>query len=125
MLMSTIEVQKITFCARVNCGIASSNGFTTAILHWYNRLQHIRGNIRALVEFTDAADGVGWVRGFWKATNAVSKPVPVANRTLVNRSLQSGLRPHEITINRTRTVRDPFDDFAGVHTATGTRTVLT
>ena len=45
--------------------------FTTAILHWHNRLQHIRGNIiclRVLVEFTNAADEVGWVRGSGKAT---------------------------------------------------------
>ena len=30
--------------------------FTTAILHWHNILQHIRVNIRAVVEFTNAAD---------------------------------------------------------------------
>ena len=47
---------KIIFCARVNCGIASLVVFTTAILHWHNILQHIRVNIRALVEFTNAAD---------------------------------------------------------------------
>ena len=40
------------FCARVNCGIASWIVFTTAILHWHNILQHIRGNIRARVEYT-------------------------------------------------------------------------
>ena len=39
------------FCARVNCGIASWIVFTTAILHWHNILQHIRGNIRAPVEY--------------------------------------------------------------------------
>ena len=39
-------------CARVNCGIASWIVFTTAILHWHNILQHIRGNIRAPVEYT-------------------------------------------------------------------------
>ena len=61
---------KIILCARVNCGIASWIVFTTAIVHWYNRLQHIHGNIclRALVEFTNAADEVGWVRGSGKAT---------------------------------------------------------
>ena len=59
---------KIIFCARVNGGIAPWIVFTTAILHWHNRLQHIRGNIRALVEFNNAADEVGWVRGPGKAT---------------------------------------------------------
>ena len=62
------QLGKIIFCARVNCGIASWIVFTTSILHGHNRLQHIRGNIRALVEFTNAADEVGWVRGSGKAT---------------------------------------------------------
>ena len=59
---------KIISCVRVNCGIASWIVFTTAILHWHNRLQHIRGNIRSLVEFTNAADEGGLVRGSGKAT---------------------------------------------------------
>ena len=53
---------KIICCARGNCRIASWTLFTTAILHWHNRLQHICGNIRALVEFTNAADEVGWIK---------------------------------------------------------------
>ncbi len=44
-----VHLGKIIFCARVNCGIASWIVFTTAILHWNNRLQHIRGNIRSVV----------------------------------------------------------------------------
>ena len=59
---------KIICCARVNCGIALGIVFTTAILHWHNILQHILGNIRALVEFTNAADEVGCVRDSEKAT---------------------------------------------------------
>ena len=58
---------KIICCGRVNCGMASWIVFTTAILHWHNILQHIRGNIRALEEFTNAADEVGWVRDSVKA----------------------------------------------------------
>ena len=38
-------------------------------------------------------------------TKAVSTPVPVANRTLAYRALESGLRPHEVKIDRPRTVR--------------------
>ena len=59
---------KIICCACVNCGIASWIVFTTAILHRHNKLKPIRGNIRALVEFTNDADEVGWVRGSGKAT---------------------------------------------------------
>ena len=65
---SPATLGKIICCARANCGIASWIVYITAILHWHNRLQHIRGNIRALVEFTDAAEEVGWVRGSGKAT---------------------------------------------------------
>ena len=36
---------------------------------------------------------------------AVSTPVPVANRTLAYRALESGLHPHELKIDRPRTVR--------------------
>ena len=39
-----------------NCGIASWIVFTTAILHWHNSVLHTRGNILALVEYTNAAD---------------------------------------------------------------------
>ena len=42
---------------------------------------------------------------------AVSTPVPVANRTLAYRSLESGLRPHDLKIDRPQTVRGPLDDF--------------
>ena len=66
-LRGPAHMGKIIYCARVNCGMASWIVFTTAILHWHNRLQHIRGNIRALVEFTNAADEVGWVRDSVKA----------------------------------------------------------
>ena len=36
---------------------------------------------------------------------AASTPVPVANRTLAYWALESGLRPHELKIDRPRTVR--------------------
>ena len=39
------------------------------------------------------------------ASKAVSTPVPVANRTLAYWALESGLRPHELKIDRPRTVR--------------------
>ena len=39
------------------------------------------------------------------ASKAVSTPVPVANRTLAYRALESGLRPHKVKIDRPRTVR--------------------
>ena len=39
-------------------------------------------------------------------------PVPVANQTLANGSLESGLVSHEIKINRPRTIRDPFNNVA-------------
>ena len=39
-----------------------------------------------------------------KKAVAVSTPVPVANRTLAYRSLESGLRPHDIKIDG----REPF-----------------
>ena len=45
-------------------------------------------------------------------TKAVSTPVPVAHRTLANGTIESGLRSHEIKIDRPRTVHGPFDDFA-------------
>ena len=67
-LRGPAHLGEIICCARVNCGLASWIVFTTAMLHWHNRLQHIRGNIQALVEFTTAADEVGWVRGSGKAT---------------------------------------------------------
>ncbi len=35
----------------------------------------------------------------------MSTPVPVANRTLAYWALESGLRPHELKIDRPRTVR--------------------
>ena len=35
---------KIIFYVRVNCSIASCIFFTTASVHWHDRLQHIRGN---------------------------------------------------------------------------------
>ena len=38
-------------------------------------------------------------------TKAVSTPVPVANRTLATRALESGLRPHD---DRPLTGREPF-----------------
>ena len=39
------------------------------------------------------------------ASKAVSTPVPVTNRTLAYWALESGLRPHELKIDRPRTVR--------------------
>ena len=36
---------------------------------------------------------------------AMSTPVPVANRALAYCALESGLRPHEVNIDRPRTVR--------------------
>ena len=40
---------------------------------------------------------------------AVSIPVPVANRTLAYRALESGLCSHEIEIDRPRSVRAPLN----------------
>ena len=45
------------------------------------------------------------------ATKAVSTSVAVANRTVAYRSLESGLRSHEIKIDRPQTIRDAFDNF--------------
>ena len=47
-----------------------------------------------------------------QVSKAVPTPVPVANRTLANGTLEPGLRSHEIKIDRPRPVRVPFDDFA-------------
>ena len=47
--------------------------------------------------------------GNFTATKAVSTPVPVTNRTLAYRALESGLRTHEIKMDRPRSVHAPLN----------------
>ena len=78
--------------------------------------------------FTSLLTSSGWYAQTWAlrwVCMAVSTPVPVTNRTLAYRSLESGLRPRDLKIDRRRprTVRPPRR-FRRVHTASGTQTVL-
>ena len=56
-----------------------------------------------IVRYWDSDTGQVSVR--YLGAEAVSTPVPVANRTLAYRALESGLHPHELKIDRPRTVR--------------------
>ena len=56
-----------------------------------------------IVRYWDSDTGQVNVR--YLGAEAVSTPVPVANRTLAYRALESGLHPHELKIDRPRTVR--------------------
>ena len=60
------------------------------------------GRIQDLGRSDDSVQFV-WAGAVW-GTKAVSTPVPVANRTLAYWALESGLRPHELKIDRPRPV---------------------
>ena len=65
---------------------------------------------------TKSTNLVTVITGAGDISQAVSTPVPVANRTLAYWALESGLRPHELKIDRSRPVKLKLR----VHTTTGT-----